>query len=310
MNSYVIGIDIGGTKVAIGIVDEFGSVHAQTRIPTNLIIPPSEMIEQIVQSIHLLFEESGLHLEQVMGIGIGAPGPVDAQNGMITCPPNLPNWIQVPIVAELEATFGVPVRLENDASAAALAEKWVGAAQDNGNFVYMTISTGIGAGLYLDGRLITGSRGNAGDIGHMVIDPTKGTCPCGQKGCFEWLASGTAIARRGSEIMGAELTTKEVFDLYKEKHPKIYTMIDDVFTSIGIGCVTIINLFDPEKIVIGGGVSQAGAPLFTAVEEYVSRYALNPAGRKTSIVPAASGQHAGVIGAAALIIRNLKGVNL
>src|SRR5690606_32809569 len=146
---------------------------------------------------------------QIKGIGIGAPGPLDPYNGMILRPPNLPKWENFPLSKELQQYFSCPVQLENDATAAALAEKWIGAARDCEHFVFVTISTGIGGGLYSHGRLITGASGNAGDIGHMVIDPSQGTCACGQDGCWEHIASGTAIARRASELCGENISAKE-----------------------------------------------------------------------------------------------------
>jgi glucokinase len=303
---YAIGIDIGGTKTAIGIVDEKGDIVSHSIIPTDLTIVPEQMIENIISEFSHLLSRHSLTADQILGIGICAPGPLDSKKGLITCPPNLPNWRDFPIVEQMKKRFTGLILLENDANAATLSEKWVGAAQDSDHFAYITISTGIGAGLFLNGDLFTGDKGNAGELGHIPVDPTKGTCVCGQKGCLEWIASGTAIARRGSEVMGIELTTKEVFDLNDEKHPKIVSLIDDVYTSIGMGCVTLINLFDPEKIVIGGGVSQVGDPLFSAVQDYVSQYALNPSGRKVQVVPALLKKQIGIIGAAALIFHYRK----
>lgn len=303
MQRYAIGVDIGGTKVAIGLVGENGEVQAERTIGTKLDIPPEQMTDQICQTVQEMVDESGLKLEHCAGIGIGAPGPLDPGSGKITCPPNLPSWAGFAIVERFKQHFQLPIRLENDASAAALAEKWVGAAQENDNFIYITISTGIGAGIYTAGKLFTGSSGNAGDVGHFVIDPSTGQCTCGQKGCFEYLASGTAIARRASELLGRSVTTKEVFELYQAKHLQITAFVEATFEYIGMGCVTLINIFDPEKVVIGGGVSQVGAPLFDAVRSYVERFALNPSGRKTKIVPARLHKNVGLIGAAALILR-------
>lgn len=297
---YAIGVDIGGTKVAIAVVNSPGQIVDQTVIPTDKTIEPADMITQINKTIESLLAQTDISIEQIAGIGVGSPGPLDTKSGVISCPPNLQTWIDIPIVEQMQHYFPVPVALENDANAAALAEKWLGAAQEHNNFVYITISTGIGAGLYADGKLLGGARGNAGDIGHTVIDPSYGQCPCGQYGCLEHIASGTAIAKRGSELAGKELSTKEVFDRYQEGDSIIKPFISDVFRIIGVACVSVINTLDPEKIVIGGGVSKVGAPLFNAVNDYVSQYALNPDGRKTPVVPAVLDQNAGVVGAAAL----------
>jgi glucokinase len=213
----------------------------------------------------------------------------------------LKGWWNFPIVESLQRHFDYKMAFENDATAAALAEKWLGAAKDAEHFVFITISTGIGAGIFSHGKLITGATGNAGDVGHFVIDPSAGTCVCGQQGCWEYVASGTAIARQASELLGREVTSKEVFALAADGHQEMKALVDKVFRYIGVGCVTLINTLDPEKLVIGGGVSQIGEPLFETVREYVSKYALNPSGRSTPIVPAALLQDAGLIGAAALI---------
>ena len=298
--NYAIGVDIGGTKVAIAVVNENGVISHQTVIPTDLTIKPETMIHKISEQIKQVVKNSQIPLEDIIGIGIGAPGPLDSKNGMITCPPNLPTWTDIPIRKLIEDQFSIPVILENDANAAALAEKWIGAAQENENFLYITVSTGIGAGIIDNGQLLRGQKGNAGDIGHMVVDPSFGKCSCGQLGCLESIASGTAIAKRGSKIMGRDVSTKEVFDLFAEKNPEIVAYIESVFKVLGVASVNMINTFDPEKIVIGGGVSKVGDSLFESIRAYVAKYALNPTGRKTEIVPAKLDQSSGVIGAAAL----------
>lgn len=301
--SYFIGVDIGGTKTAMGIVDKEGTILAKKIIPTNLAVSPEQMIRDICNDLNELINQTPLSIKEIEGIGIGAPGPLDPAKGEITSPPNLPNWINIRIVDIFKEYFELPVILENDANAATLGEKWVGAAQNNNHFVYMTISTGIGAGLFLDGNLVTGTRGNAGEIGHVVVDPSYGKCKCGQLGCLEHIASGTSIARIASEKLKRTLTTKEVFELYEAEHKDIVPLIDAIFQKIGIGCVALINMFDPEKIVIGGGVSNVGEPLFQSLRDYVSKYALNPAGRETEIVPSGLNQDTGIIGAAALILK-------
>lgn len=299
--NYSIGVDIGGTKVAIAVVTEYGKIISNTVIPTDLSIRPEQMIERICDEINGLVQGSKVKHATIKGVGIGAPGPLDSKAGMITCPPNLKTWVNIPIKKLVEEKLSIPVTLENDANAAALAEKWVGAATDTDNFTYITISTGIGAGVIVEGRLLRGLKGNAGDIGHTVVDPSYGTCPCGQDGCLEWIASGTAIARQGTEILGRDVSTQEIFELYEQGDAKIVPFIDGVLTVLGQACVTVINTFDPEKIVIGGGVSKVGDTLFKPIQDYVSKKALNPTGRQTKIVPAKLDQSSGVIGAAALL---------
>src|SRR5699024_6786384 len=219
--TYAIGVDIGGTNVAIGVVEETGELINQSIIPTDLSISPFDMVSRINDEIKRVIKKANIQENYIKGIGIGAPGPLDSKNGMVTCPPNLPTWIDIPIQEWVQNQFPFPVKLENDANAAALAERWIGAGQENENFVYMTVSTGIGAGIIADGKLLRGRKGNAGDIGHMVVDPSFGQCTCGQYGCLEWIASGTAISREGSKIMGKALSSKEIFELYKQNQPEI-----------------------------------------------------------------------------------------
>ncbi|WP_217586514.1 ROK family protein [Lentibacillus saliphilus] len=296
---YAIGIDIGGTKIAMAVVDQTGAVIDQKIIKTDITVEPEQVMEQIHSEVSGLIAK---HPDKpIKGIGIGAPGPLDSQKGEITCPPNLPLWKDVPIVQLVEGHFEMPVKLENDANAATIAEKWIGAGRDFNHFIYLTVSTGIGAGVVVEGTLLRGQNGNAGDVGHTVVDPSFGTCACGQEGCLEVVASGTAIAKKGSEIMGQTLTTEDVFNLYHDGHPQIVDLIDRVMQRLGAGCVSLINTFDTEAIVIGGGVSKVGAPLFQALQDYVKKYALNPKGRQTKIIPAKLEQNPGVIGAAALM---------
>lgn len=299
--NYSIGVDIGGTNISVALVSEAGEIIRDKLISTDQLISPEAMIDRIGTVITKIIEQTDVDIDKVKGVGIGSPGPLDSRNGFITCPPNLPGWKNVPIRQIVENALSMKVILENDANVAALAERWVGAAQENDNFVYMTISTGIGSGIIMDGKLIRGLKGNAGDIGHTVIDPSFGSCTCGQRGCLEAIASGTAIARRGSAIIGEERSTKEVFELYEKGHKEIVNYIDYIFNILGMASVNIINTFDPEKIVIGGGVSKVGDILFNSIRSYVQQYALNPTGRKTEVVPAELQQYSGVIGAAALL---------
>ncbi|RCX22984.1 glucokinase [Fontibacillus phaseoli] len=300
--SYAVGIDIGGTKTAIGLVDSDGQVLSKSSLPTDHTVSPAEMVDRIASAVKQLTAGTGTPESDLQGIGIGAPGPLNTKLGQIVKPPNMSGWWGFPVVESFKRHFSLPISFENDATAAALAEKWLGAARAADDFVFITISTGIGAGIYSHGKLLTGATGNAGDVGHFVIDPAAGTCVCGQQGCWEYIASGTAIARQASQLLGRSVSTKEAFDLaFSGADARIEQLVNQVFRYIGIGCVTLINTLDPELLVIGGGVSQIGAPLFDTVTDYVKQYALNPSGRNTPIVPAALQQDAGLIGAAALV---------
>ncbi|PXW92224.1 glucokinase [Streptohalobacillus salinus] len=299
---YALGIDIGGTKVALAVVDAHGTILADTRIPTDTTLAPALMIDKIIHAAKDLIQQAQVDMVNLKGIGIGAPGPLNVKTGEITSPPNLKNWRHVKIVEQFKQSFDLPIRLENDANAAAIAEKWLGAGVGATDFVYLTISTGIGAGIIANNQLLTGAKGNAGDFGHTVIDPSFGVCSCGQRGCLEHICSGTAISREGSRIKGETLTTQEVFDLYLANDPEITPYMISVLETLGAAVVTLINTFDPDRIILGGGVTKVGKPLFDAVKAYVSKYTLNPDASDTPVVLAKLDQNAGVIGAAGLIL--------
>jgi glucokinase len=298
---YTLGIDIGGTKVALAIVTTQGTVIGRDKLATDQTIEPKEMIDTIATHAKHLLSAHNIKESELYGIGIGAPGPLDSARGMITYPPNLPRWRNVPIVKFMATHFSVPIRLENDASAAAVAEHTFGASKGYNDSLYVTISTGIGAGIISGNTIISGSKGNAGDIGHMVIDPSFGECVCGQYGCFEHSCSGTAISREASKLKGTDISTEEAFRLYETQDTDIVPYLDIVIERMGIAFVSLINTLDPEIIVIGGGVSQAGDRLFEPIRQYVKRYTLNKEAGDTPIVPAKLNQEAGVIGAAALV---------
>lgn len=305
MVEYAIGVDIGGTKIAVAVVDRMGEIANSSTVPMNPEKSPDQVINEIIQIIGQAMQGHTQGMQSLLGIGVGVPGPLDAGKGLVNCPPNLPLWVDVPVKEMLESAFAVPVLMENDANAAALAEKWIGAGRGSENFTYLTISTGIGAGIVANGKLLSGSRGNAGEIGHTVMDPSYGKCSCGQIGCLDLIASGRAIAKNGSQIMGEELSTEAVLDLYGKGSEELDKYIDHVFRALGASCVSLINILDTEKIIVGGGVSRIGEPLFRCMENYIRANALNPAGRSTKVVPAELNEYAGVIGAAALCFSSL-----
>jgi glucokinase len=296
-----LGVDIGGTKIAFGLVNDAG-VKASSSIPTGE--DPDESMERLAGAIGELLRENGWDWEDLNGIGVGAPGPLLPREGRLLNPPNLPGWANYPVVQKLKQVYPGRVRLDNDANCAALGEKYFGAARPFDTFAYITISTGIGSGLFAEGKLLSGRTGNAGEIGHIAIDPHAGECPsCGQRGCLEYLASGTGIARRGTAVYGRPMRAEEIVEAFRRGEEPAQRILEETFRYIGIGCVTLVNLFEPEAILIGGGVSQIGEPLFRAVSAYVNRYALHRQAGEIPILPAQLSQDVGVVGAAVLILQ-------
>jgi glucokinase len=265
----VLGVDIGGTKIAAGLVNERAEVTNSRSISTRA----SDGFDVSIAQVWLAIEQS-LTLE-VDAIGICAPGPLNPKTGVVLNPPNLPGWRDVPLARLAQEKFGLPAALENDCNAAGLAEARYGAARGYDNVFYAAIGTGIGSGIILDGRIYHGSHGAAGEGGHMTIDYRGGVvCGCGTPGCIEALASGTALDRG-------------VYDL------------DAVASALGAWLGAVVSLLDPGIIVLGGGVSSIGEPLFARLRAIVPARTVNP--YSIPIVPAHLGAEAGIVGAAAVI---------
>lgn len=307
-----IGVDVGGTKIAAAMVEPDGSINRRFRTETRAVEGPDKVIERICQGIEQVMGE-----EKVDGIGIACPGPLDARTGVILSPPNLPGWDRIPLKDRLEERFGVPVRVENDANAAAWGEYLLGAGRGADPLVYMTVSTGIGGGVVLDGHLFRGADTYAGEVGHMIVDPRGALCGCGRRGCLEAMASGTAIARAAEEAVRngnsriRELSGKcapraeHVFAAFREGDETAARIISEEIRYLAIGIANIVHLLNPRVIVIGGGVASAGEVFFAPLRERISTYLMPSFANTFEIRPAELGEDAGVIGAAALWARRL-----
>ena len=276
-SKLALGVDIGGTKVAAGLVDAQGEIRTQMRTPMITEGAPDKGLEAVAKAVDELLERAG-GLKNIAGIGICAPGPLNPITGVIINPPNLPIWHNYPLAEEVRRRYGVGVRIDNDANAAALAEvKW-GAARGHRNVFYATIGTGIGTGIVFDGKIYHGRTGAAGEGGHVGIDMNGTRCNCGKLGCIEALASGHVLDRAAS------------LDL------------DDIALKIGAWLGSIVSLLDPDIVVIGGGVSKIGAPLFDRLRAIVPHRTINPHATELPIVPAQFGSEAGVLGAASVML--------
>lgn len=263
MVSGIVGIDIGGTKIAGGLASLDGKITLWQSLPVEAEKGSEAVSEKLTSLISsLLKAKEGI---KVISIGVACAGLIDTANGMVIASPNLP-WREYPLKEKL-ASFNLPVYLINDADAAALGEYHFGAGRGVRNLVYITVSTGIGGGLILDGRLYTG-LGVAGEVGHMTIQSDGPLCNCGNYGCWEALASGTAISRMAKERWGREVTAKQVYQEALGGDREAAEVIRLAGKYFGIGLANLVNIFGPELIVIGGGVSKMGEMfLAPAVEE-------------------------------------------
>lgn len=312
---YYIGVDIGGTKVLSALVDSKGKMINKVQVPTEADKGEEVIISNTVNSIKQVIENSEIKKSKVKRIGVGSPGPLDIKKGMIIENSNL-SWSNVPIVKILEKIIGIPVILENDANAAALGENLFGAGKDADNIIYITISTGIGGGIIIDRNIFHGGKGNAGEIGHMTLVPDSNyQCGCGNYGCFEAVASGTAIARRGKEVLtknkdslivkysnnkadliDAPLIAKAARDGDREAI-EIYQLTGRL---LGVGIANIVNLFDPEIVVLGGGVMHSKDLFYSELNDSLKERALQYNLKNLEIKEAKLGKDTGVMGAVAV----------
>lgn len=308
---HAVGVDVGGTKILTGLVTDAGEVVRRHRIHTPQE-GPEAVADAIADSVsHVL---AGLPRVEVCGVGVGVPGPLNPETGVVYQPPNLRGWDTVPLGDLLSARIALPVRLENDADAAAIGEWWAGAGRGVSDLVYITVSTGVGGGIIVAGSLVRGVSGTAGEVGHMTIDPDGPRCHCGNTGCLEMLASGPAIARMAADAIRAgrsttmldlaggdpdSVTAKTVADAARAGDPLAGEIYERAGTYLGIGIANLLNLLNPARIIIGGGVSKAGSLLFDPARRTARQRAFERPARDAEIVPAGLGDDAGAIGAAA-----------
>lgn len=303
-----IGVDLGGTQVRAALVDASGHLLARAAEPTDKLGGPQAVLQQMLRLITQV--SAGVGLAAVPAIGISAPGPLDAQAGVILDIPTLPGWVNIPIRDWISQALSKPVTLTNDGVAAAIGEWKFGAGHGLCDFVYVTVSTGIGGGVIADGKVLQGRRQLAGHIGHMTILPGGAFCTCGNQGCWEAQASGTALGHYAREVAkqapqsvlatwGERVGAKEVFEA---------ALLGDVLASnivarqarlLGIGIVNLLHLYSPATVVVGGGVSHGFAQFGPGVQDYVRAHAL-PAFKEVPVVKAALGSDSGLVGAAAI----------
>ncbi|MDP9176369.1 MAG: ROK family protein [Gemmatimonadota bacterium] len=315
---FIVGVDLGGTNIAAGAMPTDGTREIAMRMGlTRADEGSAAVVERIVRMIEDVIEqtraETGAERSDFLGVGIGSPGPLDRSKGVIIVTPNL-GWKNFPLRDEVGSRVNLRASLDNDANCATLGEWWCGAAKGGRNVVGMTIGTGIGGGLILDGKLYHGSSDAAGEIGHTTIDSTGRRCKCGNYGCLEAYASGPAIAQRACELVKVDgdsillemvngeisrITAQTVFEASKRGDPVAIEVVRDTAHFIGIGISNLINVFNPDTVVIAGGVTQAGDQLFDPMRAEVRRRAFKSAVDACRIVPGALPLSAGVVGAVA-----------
>ncbi|MBR6165648.1 MAG: ROK family glucokinase [Clostridia bacterium] len=309
-----VGIDVGGTGIQVGVLDQKNRILAEESIPTNTSIPFSEQIHQLATCIFTAVASAGVKMDRVESVGAGIPGIANMSTGVIIKCPNM-GWYHVPFRGELQKYFQVPILIDNDANVAALAESVAGVSAGTSSSVFITIGTGIGSGIILNGKIWSGFHGIGSELGHVILDLDGVPCSCGNHGCLERYCSATALIRMGREAVQNcpeslilksvsgnpdRINARTVIDAAREKDPVAVEVYDRYIQYLSQAIANVVNLIDPEIIVLGGGVSKAGDFLLDAIRKTFPKYVLYDDQPMPDIRLAVLGPEAGIIGAAML----------
>ena len=309
MKKYVFGIDVGGTTIKCGLFSSKGEILESWEIVTNKADNGDHIISDIAATIQSKCEEKGINMDEVEGVGVGVPGPVD-NSGLVKVAVNL-GWSNRDVKTELEALVHIPVAVGNDANVAALGELWLGAAAGAKDAIMFTLGTGVGGGVIVDSKVVAGVHGAGGEIGHISVVLEDGNqCNCGKTGCLETVASATGIVRETEKYLSscdeasslrelAKIEAKDVFDAAKAGDAVAVKMVNQLGRYIGLAAANLAVTTDPQKIIIGGGVSKAGDILIDTIEKHYKEFAFATV-RDTQFVLAELGNDAGIVGSAYL----------
>jgi glucokinase len=307
-----IGVDIGGTKVAAGLVDSTGEISHKTRAPMVATADAATGFAAVKAAIEAVFSEFPEARGAVTGIGLCSPGPLDPKTGVVLNPPNVPCWRNYPLAAEVERVFGVPARVDNDANAAGLAEALWGAGVGYTNVFYATLGTGIGTGIVFDRKIYHGRTGSAAEGGHMTIDYHGPQCPCGKRGCIETLASGPNIARRARarltptsrivQLAGSleQVRSEHVGQAFREGDAVATEVLTETAHLLTVWLGNIVDLLEPDVIVVGGGVAELMSSFFDSISKNLPHWSINQRAGEIPLLMARYGADAGIAGAGAL----------
>jgi glucokinase len=319
MGRRFIGIDLGGTNLRASVIDEEAKVLSRARVDTLAGEGPDAVLDRLAQLAREAVASAGLAMSDITACGVGSPGPLDAATGVVIFSGNLPGWNNVPLAARMTDALGVTTFLENDANSAAWGEYWCGAGRGSSEMAIFTLGTGVGGSIIVGGTLHRGGDQMAGHLGHIILIADGRPCPCGSIGCLEQYCSATAVAREAREatefgvrtgledIPPAQITAQSVSDAAQKGSPFCRELLRRTGRFLGIGMATLVNVLDPQVIVVCGGMAAAGDLLFEPCRAAVRRLAMRPASERVKIVPAELGGDAGVIGAAGLAMRRADG---
>jgi glucokinase len=321
MTEVVVGVDLGGTNIKVAAVTREKEILAKDSWPTNAATGPEPVIDTMAQMVEHILEKAGIRRSQLLAVGVGSPGPLNWQTGIIYETPNLPGWNNVPLTALMETRLTTPCFLENDANAACFGEYWLGAGQGCETMCVLTLGTGVGGGIVVFSRLLRGLDGTAGELGHMIVQRGGRKCGCGSHGCLESYASVTGLVRTATEGLEAgehsvlqgmcggdfrALTGKMVCEAAEGGDLFARRVFRETGEWLGTGIAGLINMLNPEKVILCGGMIAAGDLLFDPVRETAYDLAFEVPARRAQILPAGLGADSGVIGAAGCALNRLE----
>lgn len=307
---YVVGVDMGATHLSVVAADFLSHVVREVEAPFDVRQGPATCLAQVDRLMHDLLEQAGIHLDQVLAIGVGVPGPVLTDLGIVSAPPIMPGWDGYPIREHLHTMWKCPVSLNNDAELGALGEWAFGAGRVKRHMAYIKVGSGVGAGLILDGRIYRGANGLAGEIGHLMVQPNGPICSCGNAGCLEALAGGAAIARNAIEAVRSgkrtqlasikpveNITAKDVGEAARLGDLVAQQIVAEAGHHLGNAIAGVINLSNPSMVIVGGGVAQMGDLLLEPIRHVVRERCLRPAAQAVRIIAAVLGRRSSSMGA-------------
>ena len=323
MKTHVVGIDIGGTKLATVVADSTGHILSKVRKPTLAEKGPEYALQLLFEMVRETVESADLAQESVSAIGVSCGGPLDTKTGVVYSPPNLPGWDALPLKAQLESEFHIPVTIENDANASALAEYRFGGGRGYEAVLYMTMSTGIGGGIVIDGQIYHGANDSAGEVGHQILLPDGPRCGCGKRGCLEALCSGPAIARRAQDTIQKQLVdgtesatallklangrikdvkSEHVFEAAQTGDILALQLVEETAYYMGWGIANLVNILNPDIVLLGTIAIAAGDLLLNPIRKTVSELAMTRPAEAVKIAPAQLGEALGDLAVIALVV--------
>ena len=314
MARMLIGVDLGGTNLRTALLSQDGAIMEKNKESSRASDGHERVVQRLIENIKRQRDIGVSQGHAVMAVGVGAPGVIDIERGIVVKSPNFPDWNNLPLKAELEKALGLTVFIENDANAAALGEQWRGAGKGIGSMIMLTLGTGVGGGIVLDGNIWHGADGMAGEIGHMTILPEGRMCGCGNAGCLEMYASARGVTQNYCEALAEQerpvsdfITSQQVYQAAREGNEAAARAMRDTGRYLGIGIASLINIFNPEMVVLGGGVKDAWDLFIDSTRAEVMKRAFDIPARRARIVPSELGDDAGMVGAAAVALQRTEG---